>query len=184
MRCAHAHMFQKDELNGRRATSSYGYNGRPLYLSHKRLVYIEAADNNTWNRSDVINLPFQYQTESLQFYVSWRSQSFVIFMNTGQRSVQCRHRNKCPDLSYTELISQRSLCNVLRCGMQYILAKEIKLRKHDRNTYLLTYLLTPWSDGFGGLVVSMLASGTQVCGFKTRPKPLDFSSACLPPEGK
>ena len=29
--------------------------------------------------------------------------------------------------------------------------------------YLLTYLL---QDGFGGLVVSMLASGTQVCGFK------------------
>ena len=25
---------------------------------------------------------------------------------------------------------------------------------------------TPGEDGFGGLVVSMLASGTQVCGFK------------------
>ena len=23
-----------------------------------------------------------------------------------------------------------------------------------------------WADGFGGLVISMLASGTQVCGFK------------------
>ena len=29
-------------------------------------------------------------------------------------------------------------------------------------------------DGFGGLVVSMLASGTQVWGVQTRPKPLDF----------
>ena len=29
-------------------------------------------------------------------------------------------------------------------------------------------------DGLGGLVVSMLASGTQVCGVQTRPKPLDF----------
>jgi hypothetical protein len=42
------------------------------------------------------------------------------------------------------------------------------------------------SDGFGGLVVSMLASGSRV---RTRPKPLDFfrcekSSACLPSEGK
>ena len=29
-------------------------------------------------------------------------------------------------------------------------------------------------DGFGGLVVSMLASGTQVLRVQTRPKPLDF----------
>jgi hypothetical protein len=29
-----------------------------------------------------------------------------------------------------------------------------------------TYVLTPWSSGFSGLVVSMLASGIQVCGFK------------------
>ena len=32
-------------------------------------------------------------------------------------------------------------------------------------TYVRTYLLT-YLDGFGGLVVSMLASGTQFCGFK------------------
>ena len=31
------------------------------------------------------------------------------------------------------------------------------------------------TDGFGGLVVSMLASGTQVLRVQTRPKPLDFS---------
>ena len=43
-------------------------------------------------------------------------------------------------------------------------------------------------DGFGGLVVSMLAFGTQVCGFKPGRSLWIFtdvkSSACLPPEGK
>jgi hypothetical protein len=34
-------------------------------------------------------------------------------------------------------------------------------------------------DGFGGLVVSMLASGSRVRGFKP-----EKSSACLPSEGK
>ena len=29
-------------------------------------------------------------------------------------------------------------------------------------------------EGFGGLAVSMLASGTQVCGFKPGRNPLDF----------
>ena len=40
---------------------------------------------------------------------------------------------------------------------------------------ILKLLFLPTNvDGFGGLVVSKLASGTQVCGVKTRPKPLDF----------
>ena len=44
-------------------------------------------------------------------------------------------------------------------------------------------------DGFGGLVVSMLASGTRVCGFKPGRSCWIFrasekSSACLPSEGK
>jgi hypothetical protein len=37
------------------------------------------------------------------------------------------------------------------------------------------HLLSRGSCGFGGLVVSMLASGTQDSGFRTRPKPSDFS---------
>ena len=37
--------------------------------------------------------------------------------------------------------------------------------------YFLMLLFWFLYDGFGGLVVGMLASGTQVCG----PKPLDFS---------
>ena len=45
-----------------------------------------------------------------------------------------------------------------------------------------------WLDGFGGLVVSMLASGTQVYGFKPGRSRWIFrtwkSSVCLPPEGK
>ena len=46
-----------------------------------------------------------------------------------------------------------------------------------------------FNDGFGGLVVSMLASGTQVCGFKPGRSHSIFtsvkkSSACLPSEGK
>jgi hypothetical protein len=45
-----------------------------------------------------------------------------------------------------------------------------------------------WSSGFGGLVVSMLASGTQVRGFKPdQSRPIfrvKKSSACLPSEGK
>jgi hypothetical protein len=32
--------------------------------------------------------------------------------------------------------------------------------------YMLCYFLTPVCDGFGGLVVSMLASGSRVLGFK------------------
>jgi hypothetical protein len=36
-------------------------------------------------------------------------------------------------------------------------------------------------SGFGGLVVSILASSSRV---QTRPKPSDFSHACLPSEGK
>ena len=32
---------------------------------------------------------------------------------------------------------------------------------------LLLYSTAIWFDGFGGLVVSVLASGTQVCGFKS-----------------
>ena len=44
-------------------------------------------------------------------------------------------------------------------------------------------------DGFGGLVVSMLASGTRVCGFKLGRSRWGFqasekSSICLPSEGK
>jgi hypothetical protein len=39
------------------------------------------------------------------------------------------------------------------------------------NAWWVTYVF----DGFGGLVVSMLASGTRVRGVQSRPKPLDFS---------
>ena len=46
-----------------------------------------------------------------------------------------------------------------------------------------------WSDGFGSLVVSTLASGTRVRGFKLGRSRRIFrasekSSACLPSEGK
>ena len=51
---------------------------------------------------------------------------------------------------------------------------------------LIGYKLSIKLDGFGRLVVSMLDSGTQVCGFK--PGRWIFTgvktSACLPPEGK
>ena len=39
------------------------------------------------------------------------------------------------------------------------------------------YTLTLILDGFGGLVVSMLASGTQVCGFKPGVKILSMPSS-------
>ena len=47
----------------------------------------------------------------------------------------------------------------------------VPLTIYDRRKYSL---VTTDLDGFGGLVVSMPASGTQVCGFKPRLKPLDF----------
>jgi hypothetical protein len=57
-----------------------------------------------------------------------------------------------------------------------------KTLKNKTKTYMV-------ESGLGGLVVSMLASGTQDRGVRTRPKPSDFSgekksTACLPPEGK
>ena len=50
-------------------------------------------------------------------------------------------------------------------------------------------LVRPFSDGFGGLVVSILASGTRVRGFKPGRSRFIFrapgkSSVCLPSEGK
>ena len=37
-------------------------------------------------------------------------------------------------------------------------------------------------SGFGGLVVSMLASGTRVHRVRTRPKPLDFPGVRINPQ--
>jgi hypothetical protein len=53
----------------------------------------------------------------------------------------------------------------------------------------LTVVVTLCQDGFGGLVVSMLASGTRVRGLKPSRSRWIFqasekSSACLPSEGK
>ena len=48
-------------------------------------------------------------------------------------------------------------CTSLWAGDSY----RAVLTIHEQFAYIHTYL-----DGFGGLVVSMLASGTQVCGFK------------------
>jgi hypothetical protein len=51
--------------------------------------------------------------------------------------------------------------------------------------YVERYYKTTGQDGgFGGLVVSMLASGTQVRGFKLSDFSGKKSSACLPSEGK
>jgi hypothetical protein len=44
--------------------------------------------------------------------------------------------------------------------------------------------LHPLCDGFGGLVVSMLASGSRVRGFDWIFSDVKKSSACLPSEGK
>ena len=51
------------------------------------------------------------------------------------------------------------------------------------------YKFTLWGDGFGGLVVSILATGTRVHGFKPERSRWIFrasgkSSVCLPSEGK
>ena len=67
-------------------------------------------------------------------------------------------------------------------------------KRHDLRKWLLDikclFLLSLQlfsEDGFGGLVVSILASGTQVRGFKPGRSSWIFrtekSSACLPPEG-
>ena len=60
-----------------------------------------------------------------------------------------------------------------------------------KNVNFCTYFFLTFSmfDGFGGLVVSMLASGTRVCGFKPGRSRWIFrasekSSACIPSEGK
>ena len=51
-----------------------------------------------------------------------------------------------------------------------------------------TTTTTTTTNGFGGLVVNVLASGTPDCGFKPgRSRPIfraKKSSACLPSEGK
>jgi hypothetical protein len=54
--------------------------------------------------------------------------------------------------------------------------------------YIILYY-TPSTDGFGGLVGSMLASGTRVRGFKPgrsrwNLRASEKSAACLPSEGK
>jgi hypothetical protein len=62
---------------------------------------------------------------------------------------------------------------------------------HGSNSTLLPitwqcifYTVSEDLSGFGGLVVSMLASGTWVCGFAVRFFWVKKSSACLPSEGK
>jgi hypothetical protein len=63
----------------------------------------------------------------------------------------------------------------------------IILNRHDVQSAIINHIGT---DGFGGLLVSMLASGTRVRGFNPGPKPLDFSGVVkilkhdLPSEGK
>jgi hypothetical protein len=54
---------------------------------------------------------------------------------------------------------------------------------HAQNVKLKPPDVTVNSDGFGGLVVSMQASGTRVRGFKPG-RSRWISSACLPSEGK
>jgi hypothetical protein len=54
--------------------------------------------------------------------------------------------------------------------------------------FTLEYVMNPCTSGFGGLVVSMLTSGTQDRGFAPGRSRRIFrakkSSACLPSEGK
>ena len=65
--------------------------------------------------------------------------------------------------------------------------KALDLYRH--NAYRCRGIVRHLCDGFGGLVVSMLASGTRVRGFKPGRsrwifRPSEKSSACLPSEGK
>jgi hypothetical protein len=77
----HAHVPR-----GWEATSSDVYNGGPLYLHDKRLAHCEAADNITWNRSHVINLPFYQQNP-------WALQR----LSTEQEEGSNNKANKKPD---------------------------------------------------------------------------------------
>jgi hypothetical protein len=69
------------------------------------------------------------------------------------------------------------------CLEEYYLQSVLKNKtaKHAYNgivkdrTFVPCKQLPLYIEGFGGLVVSILATGTRVRGFKPGPKPLDFS---------
>jgi hypothetical protein len=93
---------------------------------------------------------------------------FMHYMHTG--CVILLHLYKCFGSDLDELVPIRCFASLLR-------------------SHILSCVVMLLQDSFGGLVVSMLASGTRVRGFKPGRSRWIFqasekSSACLPSEGK
>jgi hypothetical protein len=90
-----------------------------------------------------------------------------------------------------------ALCLVSRCcwnrtspdmiPVSLCIKKRLEIQHMNRPLFSMT-LSIPSYGSFGGLVVSMLTSGTQDCGFTPSRSRQIFrakkSSACLPSEGK
>jgi hypothetical protein len=67
----------------------------------------------------------------------------------------------------------RSIWSCIILVTENVIKQKIHSEKNCKHFFW--FLLSVLFSGFGGLVVSMLASGTRVRGFDLRPKSLDFS---------